>query len=333
MPERLFLFVQFEFPWPLDLPDGRYLLRSAVDGEPEHVMVLRTLGARAAGSPRGRGRALGRLRGGAPSRQPAVASEPDPAPLASARATIIDPVAVSAEPQARAWLTSLDPGHDVAAAVAVLNRILQAQRIATADPYVREVSAAQAARVRAGWGEGEQVAEGRWLHAIELPASELHGAASRRPARGRRRSAALRPQERLARLLGARERPLLCEELALRARLDLDQGRTAHAAFELERAYRAALIELAADDRADLPRRVDELGSLHEHVARAAEAALPRAPNDASPGADDPDAIQPEAAHAGDRGAGALDEELIEHALGRLEAALRARSAAGFDGV
>ena len=40
------------------------------------------------------------------------------------------------------------------------------------------------------------------------------------------KAAALRSEERLAELLGARDRPLLCEELALRARLDLDQDRS-----------------------------------------------------------------------------------------------------------
>ena len=28
MPERLFLFIQLEFPWELGPPDGRYLLRT-----------------------------------------------------------------------------------------------------------------------------------------------------------------------------------------------------------------------------------------------------------------------------------------------------------------
>src|SRR5438128_10393812 len=43
--ERLFLFVQLEFPWELGPPDGRYLLRAPGTGEPEHVVVLGTLGA------------------------------------------------------------------------------------------------------------------------------------------------------------------------------------------------------------------------------------------------------------------------------------------------
>jgi hypothetical protein len=294
---RLFLFIQCELPWELGPPDGRYLLRSESDGEPERVIVLATLGAGRATLAREAG-PLRRRR--AAARKRPVAAEPEPEPVTTASATIVDPVSVSAERQARAWLDELRPEREVAAAFAALNRVLHAQRIATADPYAREVSPAQALTIRAGWGEGEQVAEGRWLHAVELP---LTGAR----ARVRRRASALRPDERLAEMLGARERPLLCEELTLRARLDLDQGRLAHATIELDRALLAALVELADERRTDLPLRVAELRSLHEGVAVTARAVL--------------SSDRPET----------LDEEAIAHALGRLEAALRARSAAGYD--
>ncbi len=294
MPARLFLFVQCELPWALTAPDGRYLLRSHTDGQPERVVVLSTLGARRALLARGPGRLTRR----APLHRRAVSAEPEPEPVVTTRATIIDPVSVSAERQARAWLAGFDSERELAAAFAALNRLLHARRIATADPYTREVSPAQALTIRAGWGEGEQVAAGLWLHAVELPeAGSLR-------ARVRRRASALRPDERLAELLGAREEPLLCEELALRARLDLDQGRLAHAAIELDRALVAALTELAGEHRSDLPLRVSELRSQHAGVADAARAAL---------------------------GQGEPDGETIRHALGRLEATLRARSAAGYD--
>jgi hypothetical protein len=296
--ERLFLFVQCELPWALGPPDGRYLLRSQADGEPERVIVLGTLGAgRAASLARGSGPLRRRA---AAARKRSVPAQPEPEPVTTARATIVDPVSVSAERQARAWLADLDAEREVTAAFAALNRVLHAQRIAAADPYAREVSPIQALTIRAGWGEGEQVAEGLWLHAVELPWTAPH-------ARVRRRASALRPDERLAELLAAREQPLLCEELTLRARLDLDQGRVAHAAVELDRALLAALAELADEQRADLPLRVSELQALHEGVAETARAVL-------APGTPE----EP-------------DEEAIRHALGRLEAALRARSAAGYD--
>jgi hypothetical protein len=106
---------------------------------------------------------------------------------------------------------------------------------------------------------------------------------------------ALRPQERLAELLGARSEELLCEELALRARLDLDHGRLPHAAIELDGALTAALSELGGEHRPDLAPRVAELEALRPGVT-------PKEP----------------------------DEAVVRHALERLEAALRARTAAGF---
>jgi hypothetical protein len=334
--ERLFLFIQLEFPWPLDPPDGRYLLRSHVEGEPEHVVVLATLES-GGGPPAHR---PGVLRHRRRVRRRSVAPEPEPTPVASARATIVDPVSLSAERQAKAWLADLDAEREIPAALAVLNRVLYAQRIAAADPYARELSAAQALSVRAGWGEGEQVAEGRWLHAVELSVGGGSGRGLGGPAGGlplRGRSAALRPHERLARLLGGREQALLCEELSLRARMDLDQGRIAHAALELDRAYTAALAELAEEQRGDLPLRVAELGSLREGVRRAAAVALGDRETDETP------APRPTTSRATQPAAGspafarealdpeALDPETLGHALGRLEAVLRARTALGFE--
>ena len=59
--------------------------------------------------------------------------------MPSTRATIIDPVSVSAERQAQAWLKGLDAERETRAATAVLNRVLYAHRIATADPHTHEV--------------------------------------------------------------------------------------------------------------------------------------------------------------------------------------------------
>jgi hypothetical protein len=301
MPQRLFIFVQMEFPWILGPPDGRYLLRAHQDGEPERVVVLGTLASRRSGA--------GRQRPGSrPSilrRSGGVQAAPEPEPVSTTRVTVIDPISLSAENQARAWLEDLNGDHDVLATVAVINRVLHAHRIAAADPYVHEVSPAQALTIRAGWGEGEQVADGRWLHAHELPWTGQARGSGGSLRGGRARSLALRPQERLAELLGARSRTLLCEELALRARLDIDQGRTTHAALELDRALAMAPIELRGEARQDLAIRIAELEQLHAGVVEQAEGAL-------AEGAWEPDA------------------DVLTHALERLEAALRARSATGF---
>ncbi len=313
MAQPLFVFIQMEFPWTLGPADGRYLIRRSEDGEPAHVIVLATLAARrqldgAAGpGARARGPRLRLLR----SRTRTVAPEPEPTPVTSTRVTVIDPISVAAERQAQAWLAELDHERDVHAAVAVVNRVLHTHRIVSADPYLHELSAAQALVIRAGWGEGEQVADGRWLHASELPRQALAGISSRarrragRGARvGRDRTWTLRPQERMAALLGGRGQMLLCEEIVLRARGDLDQARLAHAALELERAYELAVAELGAEGRQELAIRLAELVHLQSGVREQALVAL-----------------------GGDRER--LDEDVLEHALERVEAALRARTAAG----
>jgi hypothetical protein len=298
MSDRLFLFTQFEFPWELGPPDGRYLMREHEGADPERVVVLSTLGAQRRAP--ARGQLLSAATRSRTRRRPAP-SEPEPAPVATTRATLVDPVSVSAERQARAWLSDLDGEREIEAAAAVLNRVLHFHRIAAADPYVHEVSPDQALVIRAGWGEGEQVADGLWLHASELP---WRGPAGVRKKRIGDRAAALRPQERLAELLGGRGATLLCEDLALRARLDMDNGRVAQAAIELRGAYAAALAELPPERREDLAIRIAELDKLRGGVEQQARAAL--------------------------AGAGGPDAEVVRHALGRLEAALRARTAPGF---
>jgi hypothetical protein len=303
MPQQLFVFIQLEFPLAIGPADGRYLIRRE-DGEPERVVVLGTLeaGSPRAGSPGSlaAGRRPRRLLG---SRR-TLPTGPEPAPLRTSRVTVIDPVSLSADMQARSWLAELNREREVEAAVATVNRVIHTHRIAAADPYVHEVSPEQALVIRAGWGEGEQVADGRWLHARALP---WHSARRNGGGRRRDRSWALRPQERLAALLGARETILLCEEVVLRARQDVDHGRLAHGALELDRAYALAVPELRGEGRQDLAIRLAEIEQLAPGVQTQAQAALA--------GADE-----------------RLDEASLEHALGRLEAILRARTAGGLDG-
>jgi hypothetical protein len=314
VPERLFVFIQIELPRRLGPADGRYLLRARPGADPERVVVLQTEGA----APRARARKQRRWRlGGRRERAwrgRALPAAARPAQVATTRATVIDPVSLSAESQAQAWLEAIEPESEILGAFAVLDRVLFAYRIAGADPSVADASPAQALTIRAGWGSGEDVASGRWRHA-----RELHWA----DARPRRRVDALRPQERFSALLGGRGEALICEELALRARLDLDHGRVRHAAVELERAYAAALRELQAEGSsgrqwggrgATREQRLRELEALQSEVTEAAAAAL----GDRAQGED------PRQAPADER---TPDDELVRHALSRLEAALRARAA------
>jgi len=299
--ERRFGFVQFEFPWALGPPDGRYVLRGgaqsrasgreAPDAGPdtggavhetrpaEHVVVIATLGA-----PERRRPLAGRR--AAPARP-----EPEPEPVPTARATVIRAEPLEDAAEASAWIAR-EPQARIAEALVVLGGVIAAHRVAAADPHVREPRREQALVVRVGHGAGEQVAEGRWSEAVAVP-----------PPRGRRarRTSALRPQERLAALLAGRERALACEELVLRARLDLDHGRGREAALQLDAALAAALAELPRGGA--LGRRRSELGEQRKAVAKAAEAA-----------------------HGGELSS--AQREIVEATLGRLEAALRARAAA-----
>jgi hypothetical protein len=160
---------------------------------------------------------------------------------------------------ADAWLdaTAGESGDAVAVATRELNFVLRSHRAASGDPYARDVRAEHALVVRLGYGEGEQVADGRFGRAVELP----------KEPRKRKRGEALAPQERLAAVLGGRDSLLVGEELLLRAQLDLDAGRPREAALQARIALEALLGEL--DDKFGAPLR-----PLREPVARAANAAL-----------------------------------------------------------
>jgi hypothetical protein len=200
------------------------------------VLVLSTLGA-----PQ-------RARLGA--RRPRSIPSAEPEPVPTCRATIVSASPLSSP---AAWLAELDRDAEVDSAVRVLNRALRAHRAATADPYVPEVSHQRALVVRIGYGRGDEVADGRYGEAIELPRG------------GRRVKRSMEaPEERFAALLGGREEIHPAEELVLRARADLNAGRTAEAALQCRVAIEALLASSGAD----------ELASHREAVAAAANAAL-----------------------------------------------------------
>ena len=125
----------------------------------------------------------------------------------------------------------------VAEGIALLNRALHAQATAAAEPHGAEVDPEAAVRVRIGIGSGDEVAAGRFTEARDV---DIRAPASRR----RRREEELRPQERVAAVLGRRERIDPCETLVLRARADLDGDRLREAALQLRVGLEALLIEL-----------------------------------------------------------------------------------------
>jgi hypothetical protein len=281
----LFRFTQVELPWRLGPPDGRYLLRAhgISDQAATHVIVFATLGAPE------RRRLAARRRS-----QPAAAS-PEPMPVSTGRATVIDVGAPLDGPEAgRAWLE--DAGEpDLQAGLGILNQALHGFRVVTADPYLNPVGRHQALVARLGYGDGDQVADGLWTDAREIPAQE----------RRQRRRRVLEPQSRLAAVLGARAPVLACEELVLRARLDLDHGRDREAALQLLVALDAALAELPADPAASaLAVRLSELHAQRQPVTAAAQAAL-------------------------DGTLGPGEQQTVSLTVERLEAVLRARAALG----
>src|SRR5262249_37036174 len=151
---------------------------------------------------------------------------------------------------------------ELARDLVVLNRALHAFRLVTADPHVHPVGRQQALVARIGFGAGEQVADGLWTDARELVSDDP------RP----RRAKVLQPQARLAAILTGREQALACEELVLRARVDLDLGRDRESALQVMIALDAALAELAVDDTAPLlGDRLAELRGQRDAIAAAAQ--------------------------------------------------------------
>jgi hypothetical protein len=357
---RIYPFVQVEMPFELGVPDGRWMVRDHRSMEVQQVLVLRTIHAKPANKRRAYERSAhernaDKRNADKRNADKRHADEPQEVPITSI--TIVSATALEDETAARHWLDHLDPAEEAQTAFVALNTLLRAHRIAAADPYAHEVAPAQGLALRAGFGVGEQVAEGRsqQTRRLQLPRP-------RRWQRGRR-AAILRSQERLARLLSSSQGALLCEELALRARLDLDNGCLALAAGELERGLSVALTELEGErgqgQGQGFDRRVAELrdllGGVEEVVARLLPGAhKPHRNQSATASETGATATAPEtSATASKTGASASGtgleqhavsattptglpqaageescEEVLSYALSRLEAALRARAVA-----
>jgi hypothetical protein len=140
----------------------------------------------------------------------------------------------------------------------VLNLAIRAYRTGAPDPYAIEVTRRDARRVRIGYGTTEEVQNGLWQEAVELPP----------PLRSRpKRIERLRPSEAVAVVLSGEAEVLESEDLLLRALIDLDQGRTRAAAYQAAGAMRLLPLELGSRPGAN---RID-LASLAEPAERAEE--------------------------------------------------------------
>lgn len=203
------------------------MVRGDVEGELD-VLLLRTLGVPP--TPPRRRRRPKRL----------VTDSPEPDPVTISRVTVVASDAFTDESEAKSWLDHCGRDEDArereaARALGSVNRAVRAQRVAAADAYLHEVSPAQARRSRLGYGTGDELVEGHWTDAYTLPP----------PSRGRsRRQQMLAPQQEVAGILSGRRATYPSEDLLLRARLDLDEGRTRQAALQLRVAAEALESEL-----------------------------------------------------------------------------------------
>ena len=124
-----------------------------------------------------------------------VESPGHPETVPVTRVTVASAERFEGEPAAGSWLesTAEDPERRVAeakSAVALVNRALAAVREAAEDPLVHDVGASQALAVRIGYGTGDEVADGRWTDARQLPPPPTP------------RRASLDPQQHVAEVLG-----------------------------------------------------------------------------------------------------------------------------------
>lgn len=253
--------MQFDFPGALSVPDGRYLARDGSGEEGQRVLVIETLGAPPPARRRGR------------AKQAEPGDEPESLPLTRVTAVRAQEPFESAV-DAQDWLGETLSSEDsieaaFAEGIGLLNRALHAQTVASADSLGAELSATTATVARIGHGSGKEVAEGRFTEARAVEPRTAAGS------RRKRRDEELRPQERLAAILGGRERADTCEILILRARADLDASRYREAALQLRVALEAMLVELAgALTDPDHERDMAELSERRTEAGAAANAAL-----------------------------------------------------------
>jgi hypothetical protein len=225
-PSQLFRFCQFDFPFPLGPAEGRYLARGR--DEDLDVIVIKSLDAQRRGFFGGR-------------RPKDTEPEPEPDSVPISRVTVVDSIGFEDEAAASQWLDRCrkderERDESTANALRVVNRAIHAHRISAADPYIRELTRDSAQTVRLGYGGGDDVADGRWRAAITLPLPRSGG-----------RKRMLSPQEQTAAILSGRREAHPSEDIALRARLDLEQGRTREAAIQLRAAWDALGADAAAD--------------------------------------------------------------------------------------
>jgi hypothetical protein len=196
-------------------------VRDEPRGEDLAVVAIKTLGSRPRHARRGRSKK-------------ATDEQGEPDPVLITRITVIPADSFPDALAAKRWFSDSSKRDNwkqgLAYALKLANRVVHAHRVATADPYKRELSIDLAHRIRIGFGTGDQVAEGAWEQAHAI-----------RP--GRSKDSLLDPDPRVAAMLSGRDRARASDDLLLRARIDLDQERHAQAAIQTRAAVQALQLE------------------------------------------------------------------------------------------
>ncbi|MBK5116304.1 MAG: hypothetical protein JJE23_05215 [Thermoleophilia bacterium] len=246
-------FAQLDLPGSFPLADGRYVARPAREPEAQpDVLVVRTLGA---------ARARSRLKRGRPV---PLEREPEALPLQLSRLTLIKALPFDDQASAEEWLQRVGADHEIAGKLAAeaahtVNRALLAHRVAAPDPYAADIHPDNAVFIRFGYGSGEEVADGRWSEAVEMP-------------EGRRRAMrtatmdGVGASERVASVLSARDTVLAHEALLVEAELAAGEDRLALAALALAAAIES-LLRAGGDDGG----AAETAGKLRERALSGAE--------------------------------------------------------------
>ncbi|MEA2166821.1 MAG: hypothetical protein QOF76_121 [Solirubrobacteraceae bacterium] len=264
-----FPFVQFEFTHAIGPPPGRYMVRDpdadpvaeSFVGDPSgtaDVLVHQVRGAPAA---------RGRLR----RRDAAPADDGDvrEVPLSVATA-ILSTQPLNGNGAVRSLMAGLEDSADrreamTATGLGLVNQAIAAFRLASADPYVAEITRADPRRIRVGHGPADLLYAGKWEAAITVPDRE----GPRVP-----RAAQNMPTQAMSMILGGLARPLEGEELVLRAVLDLEQGRWRAAAVSLWAGVQLILGELDGERlEARVHRGLDDVITTRDALKKLAETA------------------------------------------------------------
>mgnify|MGYP006928181633 FL=1 len=159
------------------------------------------------------------------------------------------------EDDARRWLAGIQDDEVVQSLLdemlSCVERALATEAATTGRPFAEPPQLSQILRARIGFGDGDRVADGRFVDSMEIDARGGTGVPKRY------RAGLARPIERIAAIFGGKDEAKACEFMIPRVRADLDGGRLLSSALSAETAIRATVLEMDSmlsteDHRSDL---------------------------------------------------------------------------------